>query len=200
MSSSARSVSPTTLAAAADPEPSPILAKLHQVLTVDVGIEDGDWSALGHVETWVEQAAAAVARERSQQLLNAPEVREPLIVAIALSTDAHVRRLNLAYRGLDKPTNVLSFPSGPSGTAVEGHLGDIILALETIVAEAKSLDVPLAHHLQHLTVHGLLHLLGFDHETDADAALMEPLETLILASLDIPDPYAGGELVNASAQ
>ena len=107
--------------------------------------------------------------------------------ALALDADAAVQRLNKDYRGLDKPTNVLSFSSGDLTGA---HLGDIIFARETILHEAVDLGVPVAHHIQHLTVHGLLHLLGFDHETDAEATVMEALETRILSDLGVPDPYA----------
>ena len=104
-----------------------------------------------------------------------------------------MRRLNLAYRGKDAPTNVLSFPfQRPPGTAgdADAYLGDVVLAAETVRREAAERGIEPTHHLQHLVVHGLLHLLGYDHETDAAAEDMEGLETEILATIGIADPYA----------
>ena len=115
-------------------------------------------------------------------------------IAIALSSDAAVRELNARFRGSDKPTNVLSFPAapGPAEAEAEGEAapsGDIVIAYETILREAEGEGKHLLHHLAHLTVHGLLHLAGYDHEDDAEAERMEALETRILATLGIPDPY-----------
>jgi probable rRNA maturation factor len=110
---------------------------------------------------------------------------------IALSSDEHVRALNRTYRGKDKPTNVLSFPAAqPIDDDGPIQLGDIILAVETVEREADEQGVAPRDHLSHLVVHGLLHLLGFDHETVAEAEEMEGLETAILARLGIADPYA----------
>jgi probable rRNA maturation factor len=112
-------------------------------------------------------------------------------VAILFSDDAHVRRLNAGFRGQDKPTNVLSFPaSGDGGFGEASHLGDIVLAFETVVAEAESGGTPFDHHVAHLVMHGFLHVLGYDHVDDDEAAAMERLETLALAELGIADPYA----------
>ncbi|MEO1198335.1 MAG: rRNA maturation RNase YbeY [Pseudomonadota bacterium] len=111
-------------------------------------------------------------------------------IDILLSGDDHVRALNTAWRGQDKPTNVLSFPMGeidPSGTIL---LGDIVLARETVLREAEETGISSSHHVSHLIVHGILHLLGYDHQVDAEAAEMERLETEILAGLGIADPYA----------
>lgn len=146
-------------------------------------IEDaGDWSFLEDVRELVEAAAAEIATE--------PELKISLAsVAIALSSDAEVEVLNGQYRGKPKPTNVLSFPSGPG--AGKGFIGDIILAAETLQREAADEDIPVEHHFQHLVVHGILHLLGYDHETDADAEVMETLEIKILARLGIANPYTG---------
>jgi probable rRNA maturation factor len=114
--------------------------------------------------------------------------------AVVLADDALVRELNRRFRGKDEPTNVLSFPgddvatpTGTPGTARE--LGDVVLAYETIAREADEQSKPLVDHLAHLVVHGVLHLLGFDHETDREAARMEGLEIGILAGLGIADPY-----------
>jgi probable rRNA maturation factor len=113
-------------------------------------------------------------------------------LTVALEGDDAVRQLNARYRGQDKPTNVLSFPAEWESPADGGviHLGDIVLAYETVAREAVAEGKPFAHHAQHLVVHGTLHVLGFDHETDATAAEMESLETRILEALGVPDPYA----------
>jgi probable rRNA maturation factor len=111
-------------------------------------------------------------------------------IAIALSSDADVQALNGRFRGKDTPTNVLSFPgaSGPHGSG-DAPSGDIVIAFETVAREAADEDKPVLHHLAHLTVHGLLHLAGHDHDADGDAEIMEALERRILESLNIPDPY-----------
>ncbi|MGX1308410.1 putative rRNA maturation factor [Amorphus suaedae] len=112
-------------------------------------------------------------------------------VAILFSDDAHVRRLNAEFRDQDKPTNVLSFPaSGDGGFGEATHLGDIVLAFETVAAEAESGATPFDHHVAHLVMHGFLHVLGYDHVDEDEAVEMEHLETLALAELGIADPYA----------
>ena len=135
-------------------------------------------------------------------------------VSLCLADDAALRGLNLRWRGLDKSTNVLSFPSAVDavpdrvGRAQRArlHLGDIVLAYETLAREAEDLDIalafetlereaaelafPLADHYRHLLAHGFLHLIGYDHETDAEAERMEALETRILTRLGVGDPYA----------
>ena len=113
-------------------------------------------------------------------------------VSILLTDDAAVSRLNRQWRGIDKPTNVLSFPAAKPG--VQGPpplLGDVIVAYETLKREAEEEDKPVLHHLAHLAVHGYLHLLGYDHQTDSEADAMEGLERDILARLCIADPYRG---------
>ncbi|MEM8878290.1 MAG: rRNA maturation RNase YbeY [Pseudomonadota bacterium] len=120
------------------------------------------------------------------------------IVALALADDPFVAALNRRFRGKDRTTNVLSFPSdppdasgGPVGSTGDEHsfLGDIALALETIAAESEQSGTPIFHHIAHLVVHGTLHLFGHDHMQDQDAEVMESLEARILARLGIPDPY-----------
>jgi probable rRNA maturation factor len=121
-------------------------------------------------------------------------------VSVLLADDACVRRLNAAWRGRDRATNVLSFPTfervreTPPARPPEGPvpLGDVVLALETVRAEAEAAGKPLAAHVSHLVVHGCLHLLGYDHQDDADALLMEGLERSALGRLEIADPYADG--------
>jgi probable rRNA maturation factor len=113
-------------------------------------------------------------------------------LAVVLTDDAAMAALNKRWRGHDKATNVLSFPAQPgSGAEAPAHLGDIVIAFETTAAEAERDVKPFAHHLAHLAVHGTLHLLGHDHESDREADAMERLETEILARIGVPDPYAG---------
>ena len=104
-------------------------------------------------------------------------------ICIVLADDRLQRRLNREFRGRDKSTNVLSFDGAP------GALGDVVLALETIAAEAEAQGKTLAAHLAHLVVHGVLHLMGYDHERPGQARRMERLEIEILAGLGIADPY-----------
>ena len=108
-------------------------------------------------------------------------------VTLLLGSDDEIRGLNLKFRGLDKPTNVLSFPFGNDGFG--DYLGDIALSYDTIVREANSLGIDPQNHACHLTVHGVLHLLGYDHIDDNDAEAMEALEIAILDNLNIANPY-----------
>ena len=129
--------------------------------------------------------AERIAREAALRSLGSQDVSEGG-VSLLLADDAAVRELNAQWREQDKPTNVLSFPAPPTTAP---HLGDVALAFETCAREAAEQDKPLAHHLAHLVAHGVLHLLGWDHETDAEASEMEALERRILADLGVPDPY-----------
>jgi len=152
-------------------------------LCVDVVHEAGDWDSLDAATEAITAAAAALASELGIAKSEA---------CVALSSDAKVAQLNADYRGKPTPTNVLSFPA--SGKAAAGGrqmrmLGDLVLGAETVAREAAELGLPPAHHLQHLTVHGLLHLLGYDHETDEEAQVMEALEVRILERLGIANPY-----------
>jgi len=121
-------------------------------------------------------------------------------LAVMLTDDLGIRTLNSNWRGIDKPTNVLSFPAlQPAG----GHepddaprmLGDIAIAYQTTRREADDEQKPFSHHLSHLAVHGFLHLVGYDHEKDGEAEVMESFEREILATLGIPDPYADQDRV-----
>jgi probable rRNA maturation factor len=121
----------------------------------------------------------------------------PCEVTLVLTDDDEMRELNRTWRGKDSSTNVLSFPAGEPVGEAHGEpspLGDIVLAAETVLEEAKHKGIPAANHAAHLVVHGMLHLLGFDHGRDADAERMEALETKVLAGLGIADPYAGDAL------
>lgn len=151
-------------------------------LSVDLSESGGDWSALGDDAAGVYDAVAAVARFPG--LLSSDSS-----VSIALASDDEVAALNAAYRGKTKATNVLSFPACRG--APSGFLGDIALAAEIVAREADEQGVSVIHHVQHLVIHGLLHLMGYDHQSDQDAERMEALETSILAGLGVADPYAG---------
>jgi probable rRNA maturation factor len=141
---------------------------------VNVVLLDPGWrKSLPGVERLVRKAARAATANRKRSL------------TVALADDRRVRALNARDRKKDKPTNVLSYPSGE-----RGYLGDVVLARQTVWREAKSQGKTPADHVAHLVVHGTLHLLGYDHETgDADAERMEALERRILAKLGIADPY-----------
>jgi len=150
-------------------------------LRIDVVYEAGDWRSQDSAVEAVNQAADAVAAT--------PELEsDQLEACVALSSDAHVARLNETYRGKLAPTNVLSFPASGSGREAN-FIGDVVLAGETLAREAEALGIPFKNHLQHLVVHGLLHLLGFNHESEEDAQVMEAIEACILVRLGIPNPY-----------
>jgi probable rRNA maturation factor len=116
-------------------------------------------------------------------------------VTVFLADDAFLQNLNTTYRQKNAPTNVLSFPNtGPfSDPSV---LGDVALAYETVLAEAHDQNKPMINHCAHLVIHGILHVLGYDHETDDDAAIMEAKEKDVLKILGIPDPYVGSLCLN----
>ena len=165
-----------------EPEPS---GRPFDGISVTIIDEGGDWAPFAAREDLIERAAAAVAGASGCARARGAEA------CVVLADDALLRSLNHAYRGKDAPTNVLSFPfQEPPRAAPSRHLGDIVLAAETLQREAADQGIPPVHHLQHLVVHGLLHLLGFDHGTEAEAEVMERLEAQILATLGVPDPYA----------
>jgi probable rRNA maturation factor len=148
-----------------------------------------------HAPSWrrVPGATATARKAASAALaLSGVAVHPQAALAIALADDAMVRAANRDFRAADKPTNVLSFPAGPpERLATALFLGDVIVAYETVAGEAEAEGKPILHHLAHLIAHGVLHLLGYDHMTKAEAETMERREALILASLGLPDPYAG---------
>jgi len=155
------------------------------MLTADIVITADCWQAEPSAEDIVQRAIAAAAGATP----GSPDRAE---LAVMLTDDASIRTLNHDWRGIDKPTNVLSFPAvtRPGGGSQPRALGDIAIAYETTRREAESENKPFGNHLSHLAVHGFLHLIGYDHETDDDAETMEELERQILARLGIPDPYA----------
>ena len=146
------------------------------------------WQAEPDAEAVVHRAITAAAETVDADVGDAE-------LAVMLTDDAGIRTLNGNWRGIDTPTNVLSFPAlqptGPVGPDdAPRMLGDIAIAYQTTRKEADDEQRPFDHHLSHLTVHGFLHLVGYDHENDDDAEAMEALERQILAQLGIPDPYA----------
>ncbi len=165
-------------------------------MTVDCIIEDQRWEVLG-VDALGLRAAEAVL----DRLGLDPGMYE---ISLLACSDARIADLNADFRGKPQPTNVLSWPSDERGAETAGEmphppeidphgpteLGDIAIAYDTCATEAQAADKPLADHTLHLLVHGTLHLLGFDHERDADATLMEGLEVEILGKLGVSDPYS----------
>ena len=160
----------------ARPAPPPALA-------VDIVVDSAQWKTQRGAEAMLRRALAEAATMAS---ISGGEL------AVVLTDDAVIRALNRDWRGKDAPTNVLSFPA-PTEARGQGAaprlLGDIVIAYETAAREARADNKPFLQHLAHLAVHGFLHLLGYDHETDEEADAMEGLEAGILARLDIPDPY-----------
>ncbi|ARQ02851.1 rRNA maturation RNase YbeY [Pseudorhodoplanes sinuspersici] len=147
--------------------------------TIDVVIEADAWAAYGDAEDIVRKAIEAAAAFENK----------PGEVAVMLTDDATIQQLNAQWRGMEKPTNVLAFPASDVSAAQDHHLGDIAIACETVAREAEAENKAFSDHLAHLAIHGYLHLIGFDHETDDEACRMESLETRILSSLAIADPY-----------
>lgn len=141
---------------------------------VDILHQAGSWP----------KAVEEIIQNSVNTTLNHLEIDDGSEISIVLTDDAHIRTLNRDYRHKDKPTNVLSFPQD-----LGDMLGDVILALETLQRESLEQEKTFEQHLTHLTVHGTLHLLGYDHENDEDAAEMESLEIKILALLGIKNPY-----------
>jgi probable rRNA maturation factor len=160
--------------------------------TVDVALACADWSRICPGAAGLARNAAALAVARAKTTLLAAW-QGPVELGIILNDNAGQRRLNRSYRGRDAPTNVLAFPAWePEARLPPGVpllLGDVVLALETVMREAAEQEKPVADHLSHLTVHGVLHLFGYNHIGEAEAASMESLERSILAELGVPDPY-----------
>ncbi|NBR54276.1 MAG: rRNA maturation RNase YbeY [Rhodobacteraceae bacterium] len=164
-------------------------------MILDLNIEDARWEVLG-LEALAEKAAGAV-------LLYLGIDEDEVELSVLGCSDARIAELNAEFRGKPVPTNVLSWPAEERGAEIEGdmpelpeadafgaiELGDIAIAYETCAREAEAAGKTLEAHTTHLLVHGVLHLLGFDHERDRDATLMEGLETEILGKMGIEDPY-----------
>lgn len=169
-------------------------------IVLDTTVEDARWSAaIKDVEkVAAEVKSAAFGYLQNHENLDFLTADKPLKINVCLSDDATVQRLNKEFRGLDKPTNVLSFANLDfAGFAAENEpydeieLGDVILAYETMVREAEQQEVTLYAHFCHLLTHGFLHISGYDHQTAEEAAYMENAEKEILQELNIANPYEG---------
>jgi probable rRNA maturation factor len=147
------------------------------IVKIDVLVQSDQWRDTRTASAIVRRA---ILRATATLSTSATEL------AIVLTDDAAIRSLNRDWRGINAATNVLSFPTRNTGGR---HLGDIVLAYETIAREARLARKPFAHHLAHLAVHGFLHLVGYDHDGEQEAHVMEDAERAILRQLAIPDPY-----------
>lgn len=148
-------------------------------LKIDLIVESGLWNEPPKVKSLIRRALRAAAAALSTSSAE---------LAIVLTTDSAIRLLNRQWRGIDKATNVLSFPT-KDARGEPPHIGDVVLAYETVGREARDQGKLFADHLAHLAVHGYLHLLGYDHQRAKEAEVMERIERAILCRLDVPDPY-----------
>lgn len=159
--------------------------------SIDLVIEAGDWPDEDILSIWFDAAIGAATSVTDFNLAHGE-------ISVVLTDDPAMQAINQEQRGKDKPTNVLSFPGlTPEALAkLNGKrpflLGDLVFALQTIEGEAEAGQISLHAHMSHLIVHGFLHLLGYDHEEDRQAEVMEALETRILSELGIADPYRDG--------
>lgn len=160
---------------------------MENAVLVDIEVEHEDWldvlpDAPQLIQTAIEATFAHL------------ETNQQADIVVLLTDDAEMKDLNKQYRQKNAPTNVLSFPAPKiAGVTDIAHLGDMALGLETCVREAKEQNKTLANHVTHLSVHGALHLLGYDHMVEAEAQEMEDLEREVLKSLNIADPYLTDE-------
>lgn len=167
------------------------------MLCVETSVAEGDWDPDIGWAMLAERACAAALAQTSHAGL--ARISRTLEVSVRFTDDSEVRLLNSSYRQKDKPTNVLSFPMvTPDALDALGSpgddevlLGDIVLAAGVVNAEAAEKQISASDHVRHLVVHGMLHLLGYDHGTDADAEHMEATEIAAMAMLGVTDPYAG---------
>jgi probable rRNA maturation factor len=154
--------------------------------SIDIQIQSSLWDAQPLAAQTVRDAIAAAAATLSTADNE---------VSILLTDDKAIRLLNREWRGIDKPTNVLSFPAATTKASVRMPLfGDIVMAYETLKRECDDEDRIFLHHLAHLTVHGFLHLIGYDHQVEAQAEEMEGLESKIMTRMQMPDPHLARDL------
>lgn len=151
---------------------------------IEIAVESPLWDALPDAEELVHRAVAAALACEDLDFIDQAEL------SVLLADDARITELNREWRGRDEPTNVLSFPAAePDEIADAPMIGDIALAYETLAREAARDGIALGDHFQHLVVHGVLHLFGYDHIEDGEAEVMEDAERRALASIGISDPY-----------
>jgi probable rRNA maturation factor len=156
--------------------------------SIDIQIQSPLWDAQPEAGETVRHALTAAA-----QALSTTDGE----VAILLTDDASIRALNRQWRSIDTPTNVLSFPAAVTQTSVAAKFfGDIVMSYETLARECADEDRIFLHHLAHLTVHGFLHLIGYDHQVDSEADEMEALESRIMTHLKLPDPYRAHDVAS----
>ena len=150
-------------------------------MNLDISIEDREWRAVRNLRKFARTAVLAVLPD------------DDVAIGLLFTSDARIAEMNGQWRGKPKPTNVLSFLVSAATPVPAGEprpLGDIALAYGVISREAQEQKKPLSHHITHLIVHGVLHLLGYDHENDDEAGAMEAREIMILAELGMENPYA----------
>jgi probable rRNA maturation factor len=159
-----------------------------QSLCLGVSEQEGPWADVSSLDLAIRRVGEALARHPAGARVRCRQA------TVVLGSDALVGRLNATYRGKAAATNVLSFPFTPRAARADQeanrYLGDVVLAAETIAREAAERRIEPIHHVQHLVLHGLLHLIGYDHASEAEAVQMEQLETEILTRLGLKDPYA----------
>ena len=161
-------------------------------LDILIDIDDDRWLAWHTEDQW-----HTLIHRNILQVIDSVKITSKVEVSILLTNDKEINALNLEYRGKDKPTNVLSFPNLtqnelkllPKNAPYPSMLGDLFLSFETLLEESNSEKKPFLDHFNHLVVHGMLHLLGYDHESDDDAEYMQEKEISILKTLCINNPY-----------
>jgi len=153
-------------------------------LSLEISVQSALWRGLPRARSMARETIDACVAETGLR------AREGAEVSLLLADDARLQSLNANWRGLDKPTNVLSFPAAsPERISDAKLLGDIAIAYETVEHEARSAGRPLGDYYRRLVAHGFLHLIGYDHQTDEEAERMESLERRILVRMGVPDPY-----------
>lgn len=164
-------------------------------LEIELIIEDQRWSEISKDFSFLKEASLLALSQEATETAPLAMKSPHRLAVLVMSDDASIKDLNQTYRGRDKATNVLSFPSTESLLPGEEnepvHIGDVILAYDYVSEEAKNEKKALQTHLSHLVVHGVLHLLGYDHETSEDAEAMETLEIKLMKQLGLENPYEG---------
>jgi probable rRNA maturation factor len=155
-------------------------------LRIETSVEYAGWSALDRLDALVAESLQSALEESGDELVDGVEV------SLLFCDDARIQELNRDFRGQDKPTNVLSFPS-PDPPETARFIGDIAVACQTVAREAQEQGKTLEQHCRHMIVHGFLHLLGYDHEDEAEAEAMEAMEIRILRRLGVDNPYRDDE-------